>query len=193
MAIAPRPLSFRGVAPERFSVIHFTSHAVANTESPLDSAVILSGPDQAYKLYARDVAALPLKADLVTVSACRSAGERAYAGEGLVGFAWAFLRAGSAARRRRAVGRGRPIDGGADGQVYARIAAGASPAVRSVRPKPADEERLRQAGTTGRHSRCSPWLSESSFPGVEPTLALSSDAPTIRVYEVPWKSVASRP
>jgi CHAT domain-containing protein len=31
----------------------------------------------------------------VTVSACRSAGGRAYAGEGLVGFAWAFLKAGA--------------------------------------------------------------------------------------------------
>jgi CHAT domain-containing protein len=31
----------------------------------------------------------------VTISACRGAGERAYSGEGLVGFAWAFLRAGA--------------------------------------------------------------------------------------------------
>ncbi len=31
----------------------------------------------------------------MTVSACRSAGNRAYSGEGLVGFAWAFLRAGA--------------------------------------------------------------------------------------------------
>ena len=38
---------------------------------------------------------MPLRAELVTVSACRSAGERAYSGEGLVGFAWAFLRAGA--------------------------------------------------------------------------------------------------
>src|SRR4029077_2733625 len=60
-----------------------------------DSAVVLAGPDHAYKLYARDVAEKPLRADLVTVSACRSAGERAYSGEGLVGFAWAFLRAGA--------------------------------------------------------------------------------------------------
>ena len=29
------------------------------------------------------------------MSACRSAGERAYSGEGLVGFAWAFLRGGA--------------------------------------------------------------------------------------------------
>ena len=41
------------------------------------------------------MASTPLNADLVTVSACRSAGERAYSGEGLVGFAWAFLRAGA--------------------------------------------------------------------------------------------------
>ena len=89
------PAAFRGAKPEQFSRIHFTTHAVANTESPMDSAVILSGPDTAFKLYARDVAEMPLTADLVTVSACRSAGDRAYSGEGLVGFAWAFLRAGS--------------------------------------------------------------------------------------------------
>ena len=76
-------------------MIHFTAHATANVESPLDSAVVLSGPDNGYKLYARDVAETPLRADLVTVSACRSAGERTYSGEGLVGFAWAFLRAGA--------------------------------------------------------------------------------------------------
>ncbi len=37
----------------------------------------------------------PLHADLVTISACYGAGERAYSGEGLVGLAWAFLRAGA--------------------------------------------------------------------------------------------------
>jgi len=89
------PASYRAARPEQFSFIHFTAHATANVESPLDSAVILSGPDQAYKLYARDVAARPLAAELVTVSACRSAGERAYSGEGLIGFSWAFLRAGA--------------------------------------------------------------------------------------------------
>lgn len=89
------PAVYQEAPLDRFSMIHFTAHAVTNVESPLDSAVVLSGPDTAYKLYARDVAEKPLKADLVTVSACRSAGERAYSGEGLVGFAWAFLRAGA--------------------------------------------------------------------------------------------------
>jgi len=89
------PAAYKTAALDRFSVVHFTAHAAANLQSPLDSAVVLAGPDHAYKLYARDVAEKPLRADLVTVSACRSAGERAYSGEGLVGFAWAFLRAGA--------------------------------------------------------------------------------------------------
>jgi CHAT domain-containing protein/tetratricopeptide (TPR) repeat protein len=122
------PEAFRNAGPKAYSVIHFTAHAVANTETPLDSAVILSGPDQAYKLYAREVAGMPLAADLVTVSACRSAGERAYAGEGLVGFAWAFLRAGA----RRVVAGLWDVDDRSTAmlmdQMYAGLAKGLPPA-----------------------------------------------------------------
>jgi CHAT domain-containing protein len=108
-------------------MIHFTAHAVANPESPLDSAIMLSGPDHAFKLYARDVAEQPLNAELVTVSACRSAGERAYSGEGLVGFAWAFLRAGA----RRVIAGLWDVDDRSTAdlmdQVYGKIAAGMPP------------------------------------------------------------------
>jgi CHAT domain-containing protein len=89
------PHAFRQARPERFGLIHFTAHASANAMSPLDSAVILSRDATGYKLYARDVAEQKLNAELVTISACRSAGDRTYSGEGLVGFAWAFLRAGA--------------------------------------------------------------------------------------------------
>lgn len=89
------PRAFHAARPERFALIHFTAHATANVESPLDSAVILSPDADGYKLYARDVATHRLDADLVTISACRSAGDRTFSGEGLVGFAWAFLRAGA--------------------------------------------------------------------------------------------------
>jgi CHAT domain-containing protein/tetratricopeptide (TPR) repeat protein len=88
---AATPEAYRAARPGGFSAIHFTAHAVANRESPLDSAVLLSGG----KLYAREVMDVPLTADLVTVSACRGVGLRTYSGEGLVGFAWAFLRAGA--------------------------------------------------------------------------------------------------
>jgi CHAT domain-containing protein len=89
--MAATPDAYRAAGPERFSAIHFTAHAQANRESPLDSAVLLTGG----KLYAREVMDAPLTADLVTVSACRGVGLRTYSGEGLVGFAWAFLHAGA--------------------------------------------------------------------------------------------------
>jgi CHAT domain-containing protein len=92
---AANPASYRQANPQRFSVIHFSAHGEANPQSPLDSAIILSPKDGAFKLYARDVIDVPIHAELVTISACRSAGARVYSGEGLVGFAWAFLKAGA--------------------------------------------------------------------------------------------------
>jgi CHAT domain-containing protein/Flp pilus assembly protein TadD len=89
------PTAYRSAGPARFSLIHFAAHAQANRENPLESAVILSRASGTYKLYARDVVDIPIQADLVTISGCRSAGVRAYNGEGLIGFAWAFLRAGA--------------------------------------------------------------------------------------------------
>jgi CHAT domain-containing protein len=89
------PQGFRNAEPSQFAMIHFAAHAEANPQSPLESAVILSKEGDNYKLYARDIAGLQLSADLVTLSACRSAGARAYGGEGLVGFAWAFLQSGA--------------------------------------------------------------------------------------------------
>ncbi|HXT30275.1 MAG TPA: CHAT domain-containing protein [Vicinamibacterales bacterium] len=124
---AASPAAYKTARPGQFSFVHFTAHATTNWESPLDSAVILSGPDNAFKLYARDVAELPLSAELVTVSACRSAGERVYSGEGLVGFAWAFLRAGA----RRVIAGLWDVDDRSTAQLmdrlYAGIAAGHTP------------------------------------------------------------------
>lgn len=81
--------------PGRFNYLHFVTHGIASQTRPLESAVILSREGDSYKLYARDIVTHPLKAQLVTISACNGAGTRAYAGEGLVGLSWAFLRAGA--------------------------------------------------------------------------------------------------
>jgi CHAT domain-containing protein/Flp pilus assembly protein TadD len=92
------PKAYEASNAGRFSYIHFVAHGTANITVPLDSAVVLShNPDDAtvYKLYARDILKQNLHADLVTVSACYGSGSRNYSGEGLVGLAWAFLRAGS--------------------------------------------------------------------------------------------------
>ncbi|HYM23894.1 MAG TPA: CHAT domain-containing protein [Vicinamibacterales bacterium] len=121
------PEAYRESRPDRFAFVHFAAHATANAESPLDSAVVLSGPEHAFKLYAREVSSLPLTADLVTVSACRSAGARAYAGEGLVGFSWAFLRAGA----RRVIAGLWDVDDQSTAalmdRLYAGLAAGTPP------------------------------------------------------------------
>jgi CHAT domain-containing protein len=89
------PAAYVKAEPGGFSLIHFAAHAEANAERPLESAIVLSRQDGEYKLYARDVIGIPIRADLVTVSSCRGAGARTYAGEGLIGFAWAFLQAGA--------------------------------------------------------------------------------------------------
>jgi CHAT domain-containing protein/Tfp pilus assembly protein PilF len=97
------PEAYLASSPEQFSYIHFVAHGTASRLSPLDSAIVLSktapseasAEDDSFKLYARDIIRRPLRADLVTISACYGAGERAYSGEGLVGLSWAFLRAGA--------------------------------------------------------------------------------------------------
>jgi CHAT domain-containing protein len=93
---AARPGAYVAANPGRFSWIHFVAHATASPSAPLQSAVILSrGPGAEYHLYARNVVQVPLHADLVTISACHSAGAKIFAGEGLVGFSWAFLKSGA--------------------------------------------------------------------------------------------------
>ncbi|MBL0160005.1 MAG: CHAT domain-containing protein [Bryobacterales bacterium] len=89
------PASYLEASPERFRLIHFAAHATANPESPMDSAIVLAGTPPHHKLRARDIMQRPIAAEVVTISACRSAGVRAYAGEGLVGLTWAFLQAGA--------------------------------------------------------------------------------------------------
>jgi CHAT domain-containing protein/tetratricopeptide (TPR) repeat protein len=95
VASAATPAAYRAAHPETFSTLHFASHAVANRESPLDSAIVLAGPPDSRKLYAREILERRLTAELVTLSACQTAGSRTYYGEGLTGFSWAFLSAGA--------------------------------------------------------------------------------------------------
>jgi CHAT domain-containing protein/Flp pilus assembly protein TadD len=92
------PSAYLASSPEKFSYIHFVAHGTASRLSPLDSAIVLSKDntqDDSFKLYARIIKGQKLRADLVTISACYSAGARAYSGEGLVGLSWAFLAAGA--------------------------------------------------------------------------------------------------
>jgi len=97
------PAAYLASHPAQFAYIHFVTHATASRTDPLDSAIILSAStpvggltgENTFKLYAREIIEQPLNARLVTISACNGSGTRAYAGEGLVGLSWAFLRAGA--------------------------------------------------------------------------------------------------
>jgi CHAT domain-containing protein len=83
---------------EQFSHIHFVAHGTASRLIPLDSAIVLSNSStqgDSFKLYAREIIRHPLRAELVTISACYGAEGREYSGEGLVGLSWAFLKAGA--------------------------------------------------------------------------------------------------
>jgi CHAT domain-containing protein len=92
---AATPDAYLKSDPARYAYLHFVTHGIASRLQPLESAVILSPSGDSYKLYAREIITRPLRAYLVTISACNGAGNRAYAGEGLVGLSWAFLRAGA--------------------------------------------------------------------------------------------------
>jgi CHAT domain-containing protein/Tfp pilus assembly protein PilF len=122
-----QPSVYRTAMTAGAGIIHIAAHAEANPLNPLESAVILSPSADGFKLYARAVADVPINTDVVTLSACRSSGARAYAGEGLVGLAWAFLQAGS---RSVVAGLWDVADESTAAlmdEMYASLAAGASP------------------------------------------------------------------
>lgn len=90
------PAAYFAARPEEFRFIDFVTHGTGAPLTPLDSAIVLSpDKDDSYKLYARDVIKKPIHAEIVIISACYGAGDRTYSGEGLVGLAWAFTRAGA--------------------------------------------------------------------------------------------------
>ncbi len=129
------PRAYAAAGAIDYNWIHFAAHAVPNAESPLNSAIILSGASADYKLYAKDVIDQPIQADVVTVSACRGAGAKSYPGEGLLGFTWAFLRSGA----RNVVAGLWNADDAATAELmagfYASLASGSRPAVALHRAK----------------------------------------------------------
>ena len=77
----------------RFGIVHLATHAVIDRGSPHSSKVMLTDRD----LTVLDVMGLKLDADLVTLSACESAGADVGPGDELLGLTRAFLYAGARA------------------------------------------------------------------------------------------------
>ncbi|CAM2069363.1 CHAT domain-containing protein [Sulfidibacter corallicola] len=85
-----------------FDVIHLATHGVSDPLDPARSGIVLSqrnpiGGEIDGFINATDIRRQKLSADLVVLSACRSAQGRYYQGEGVVGFARSFLEAGAGA------------------------------------------------------------------------------------------------
>jgi CHAT domain-containing protein len=79
----------------RYDVLHFATHAVAQIESPMYSALLLAAGDgNDGRLEAWEVARLKLHASVAVLSACDTGSGSVYNGEGIVGLSWAFLLAG---------------------------------------------------------------------------------------------------
>jgi len=78
-------------------ILHLAAHGIPNDREPMLSAIVLAPGDASQDglLQAHEIAGLTLHADLVTLSACRSALGRELAGEGFVGLTQAFLEAGA--------------------------------------------------------------------------------------------------
>jgi CHAT domain-containing protein len=84
----------------RYRVLHFATHAVADTEAPQLSALILStlnadGTPRAGEIFAGDLLGRPLDADMVVLSACDTALGAVAAGEGLLGLRYAAHASGA--------------------------------------------------------------------------------------------------
>lgn len=85
-------------ALERFRVIHLATHALVDETSIARTALALApGSGEDGFLSPADLAALRLNADLVVLSACRTAGGVAVAGEGIQGLTTPLLSAGARA------------------------------------------------------------------------------------------------
>ncbi len=83
---------------ERFRVIHFATHAIVDERSVARTALALApGGGESGFVGPGDLAALRLRADLVVLSACRTAGGVLIGGEGVEGLTAPLLEAGARA------------------------------------------------------------------------------------------------
>jgi CHAT domain-containing protein len=95
---ATRDRVLAGIADYRF--VHFATHGIVHAEVPALSSIALSFVDDRGRLVdplltLSDVYEMTLRADVVVLSACTTAGGKGIPGEGVIGLARAFMYAGA--------------------------------------------------------------------------------------------------
>lgn len=92
--------AFKALPLERFRIVHLAVHGIANSQFPDRAALILgtspASPDDGL-LQAREIRDLPLRADLVVLSACETGSGKLLGEEGIASLERAFLLAGAKA------------------------------------------------------------------------------------------------
>jgi len=83
---------------DRFGILHFAAHAVVDDDRPERSAILLAPGSEAEDglLQVREIVELDLHGQVVLLTGCRSASGAVIDGEGVMGLARAFFRAGAA-------------------------------------------------------------------------------------------------
>jgi CHAT domain-containing protein len=129
-----------------FGIVHFATHTVVDYGKPDRSAIVLApgAEEEDGFLQAREIADLDLEGQVVFLSSCRSASGPVFRGEGVLGLARAFFRAGARAvvgnlwplrdedaeafmdEFSRRIASGQSLASALTGARRARIAAGAS-------------------------------------------------------------------
>ena len=79
-----------------YGLFHFATHAKANTSAENFSFIVFSDGSGSYdSLFVKDIYLLPLKAEMVVLSACETSVGKLYEGEGVISLARSFLYAGA--------------------------------------------------------------------------------------------------
>ena len=80
----------------KYNILHFATHGYLDAKEGMRSGLVLahekSSSEEETVLEAKEIASLPLSAEMAVLSACHTGQGQASSGEGVLGLAWAFLR-----------------------------------------------------------------------------------------------------